>query len=498
MAAIGRRNRTTRTGRAGRQTIRAVVGGLAIAVVVGACSNAVATPGLTVGPSGIGPTQTAQILPTGIGETWPPAATVRDASGLFDVATGSTPRVVAAMDTVRTAGSELNDFGFDVFRRLDTSGNSCASPASIALALAMVRPGAKGETAAQMDTVMHAFGTPGQAALIAALQQLLNGQTYWQDPQTGMPGATPFTSGQAATQTLNVSDQVFSQKGMPLLPEFLNSLSSTFGAGVGLLDYKADPDGSRQVINKWVSQNTAGRIPQILDPPDITTSTRIALANAIYLKSPWTHPFQTSDTANKPFTTATGGSVSVPTMATELLLQYATGAGYRAVELPMGGDASSLSMLIVVPDNMASFVKGLTGSSLASIVTAEFQADVDLNLPRFSINSRVDLAETLQAMGMTDLFDDNRADLSGINGNVPEPLVVAKVIHQANIDVVEEGTTASAATVVIARAAAAAPPQSLPPKVTFHVDHPFIYLIREKTSGAVLFLGTVANPSTGS
>jgi serine protease inhibitor len=120
---------------------------------------------------------------------------------------------------------------------------------------------------------------------------------------------------------------------------------------------------------------------------------------------------------------------------------------------------------------------------------------VDLTLPRFSADFRTDLAGVLQAMGMTDLFDDMKADLSGINGNVPERLVIAKVIHQANIDVFEQGTTAAAATVVIGRATMGGDPV-VPPKATFHVDHPFLYLLRETTSGAVLFMGAIGNPSS--
>ncbi len=473
-----------------------VFAALAIALMVGACTGVAATPSPTPAPT---PSWMASLWPTGNAspslaalESALASPTAAGSPGVFALVMGEAGRVAPDMKGVGTAGSEIDDFGFDLLRRLDATGNSCASPTSIALALAMVRPGARGTTASQMDEVLHSFGAPGQEARIAALLQLLNSQTYYDDSDwvAAEPSATPDHTNKVPVVTLNVSDQVFSQQGMTLLPDYLNALSSGFGAGVGLLDYKTDPEGARLTINQWVSQNTGGRIPEILHYGDITTQTRIALANAIYLKAGWTHPFDPNVTANQAFTTAGGASVSVPTMAAEPWLSYAAGSGYRAVELPYGGDYSTLSMLVVVPDDMASFVAGLSSARLGQIDALEQTYDVDLALPRFSANTRVKLGEQLQAMGMTDLFDDNRADLSGIT--TAEPLVISEVIHQANIDVVEEGTTAAAATVATGRATAG--PVG-PPHVVFHVDRPFLYFIRERTSGAVLFMGRISDPS---
>jgi len=184
-------------------------------------------------------------------------------------------------------------------------------------------------------------------------------------------------------------------------------------------------------------------------------------------------------------------------MAMDQLLQYAAGKGYRAVELPMGGHFNgaygTLSMTIVVPDDMTSFVNGLTTAELAGIVSGARAYDVDLTLPRFSAESRVDLADALKAMGMTALFDPGIADLSGITTD--ERLAISKVIHEANIDVVEQGTTASAVTVAIGRATAGGGPPATPAHVQMHVDRPFLYFIREGTTGAVLFMGRIDDPS---
>jgi serpin B len=481
---------TLRIGRH-RTAPRGILAALSVAVLVGACAGSAATPVVTPGatptqPATLTPSATPQATPTGT-----PIPSARIVNGdSFDMAVGNGTQAAPDMAAVGTAGDAINDFGFDLLRRLDISGNSCSSPTSIALALAMVRPGARGETAAQMDTVLRSFGAPGSEARTAALIARLNAQTMYDPFNTPAPGnsAQPIV-------TLNVSDQIFGQTGMPLLPDYLDAIAAGFGAGIGQLDFAAAPEDARKVINAWVARNTANRIPEILQSGDITPMTRIALANAIYLNAGWVREFNEDNTTNRPFTTAAGTTVQVRTMAQEAWFEYAAGTGYRVVDMPLGGDTSTLSMTIIMPDDLASFVAGLSAAKLASIVAAEKTYDVSLTLPRFSAEFRTDLAAQLQAMGMTDLFSDAKADLSGINGNVPEPLVIAAVIHQANIDVFEKGTTAAAATVVIGRATTGGD-GTLPPKTTFHVDHPFLYLLRETTSGAVLFMGTIGSPSS--
>jgi serpin B len=421
--------------------------------------------------------------------------TTQDPGGEFAIALGKAGLLAPAADAGRLAGTEINDFGFDLLRRLDPTGNLCASPTSIALALAMVRPGARGLTATEMDKVMHDFGSTGQAAEIVALILALQSQTEYDDSGWGSndPAATPDHTGKQPVVELDVSNAAFAQKGMSLQQAYLDSLSSGFGAGLGLLDYKNDPEGARQIINKWASDRTKGRIPAVLQPGDIDTMTRLALANAIYLKAAWETQFDPNATKSLPFTRGDGSQVSVPTMAAERTLSYSAGTGYRAVVLPLG--SASLSMTIVVPDSMVSFVSGLTAAGLASIDFAAEKYDVDLTLPRFSAETRVDLASMLAAMGMPTLFDRNGADLSGIT--TVERLYVAKVIHQANIDVVEQGVTAAAVTPVSIRAGSAGP-VATPRHVQFHVDKPFLYFIREESTGAVLFMGRIGDPSAKS
>jgi serpin B len=409
--------------------------------------------------------------------------------GGYPVAVGMAPRLAPAGDGGAAAGAEINDFGVDLLRRLDSSGNLCVSPASIAFSLAMVRPGARGATATEMDTVFHDFGTPGQAAEIAALAAALQSRTLYDDSGSSStnPEATPNHSGEKPVGQLLVSNAVFSQWGMTLQQAYLDALSSWFGAGVGLVDYKTDLETARQIINRWASKWTGGRVPQILQPDEITNQTRIVLANAIYLKSTWHSQFDPDKTRSLPFYRPVG-QVSVPTMAIDGRFGYSAGAGYRAVELPLG---SGLSMTIVAPDDMKSYVRGLTGASLGDIFGNSKTYDVDLALPRFSAETRIDLADVLSAMGMPTAFTSH-ADLSGIT--LDEPLAIDKVIHQANIDVDEYGTMASAVTVTTGKPTAGGP-GTPPPHVQFHVDRPFLYFIRDRSSGAVLYMGRVDDPS---
>ena len=468
-----------------RRTTARVGAVLLTALVVAACASTTVTPTpkpkpTTTGNPSAQPTPSPSQLST---------ASPSGAPGDFALAMGAAQLLAPADDNGALAGREINDFGFDLLRRLDSKGNLCASPTSIALALAMVRPGARGGTATEIDAVLRSLGSTGSAGEIVALLASLEQRPIYE--QSGEISDTPFYAGQEPLVELDVSNQVFSQPGMTLEQAYLDALSSTFGAGVGLLDFAKDPEAARLVINRWASEETHGRIPSVLQPGDVNEFTRIALADAIYLRAGWQYPFDPKKTESLAFTRGDGSKVSVPTMALDQLLHYTAGKGYRAVELPY--EDSSLSMLIVLPDDMASFVSGLTAAKLATIVNAETAYDVGLTMPRFSAESRFDLGAVLAAMGMPTLFDSFRADLSGITHD--QKLYAQHVIHQANIDVVEQGSTAAAVTVVLVGGMGGGPTPTPPPHVKFHVDKPFLYFIRDAASGVVLFMGRIDDPS---
>jgi serpin B len=453
-----------------------------IAVVVAGCGSAAATP--SPSPVGPGPSLQSNPAPTAGGSQ---TAYPTLAPGDLTIARGNAAPAAPAADRGAAAAAQINDFGFDLLRRLDAKGNLVASPMSIALALGMTRPGAKGLTATEMDKVLHSFGADGQSAEIQALLTELASQNVYLDAD-GAPIVPPDPAKASPAVELSIADEAFVQKDLKLEDAYLNSLTSSYNAGVALVDYKNATETARKLINGWASDQTRGRIPNILNEGDIDTSTRLVLINAIYLKAAWDNEFDPSKTADRPFTTAAGTPTNVPTMAIDAHFNYAEGTGYRAIDLPYTLDG--LSMTVVVPDDMASFIAGLSDAQFRSIVGAESNADVDFQLPKFSLETRVSLVSALSAMGMPTAFDPSAADFSGMT--TQEPLYIGNVIHQANIDVVEEGTTAAAVTAVV-MAAGAAPAQ--PRKVTFHVDKPFLYFIHDNRSGAVLFMGRVDDPA---
>ena len=476
--------------RSGRGALESLFGLAAIAVIVAGCSSSATpapsmsmstAPSLTAAPT-LAPTPTEVPSPT----AWPSGQVVS-----YDIVKGTAGQAQPAADEGAAAGSQIDGFAFDLLAHLDAGGNLCYSPASIALALGMVRAGAKGTTATQMDTVLHNFGTSGQDAEIAALLQQLGAQTFYVDGD-GVPldpGATPNPSAPNPVMQLTVADQLFSQKGMTVDPAYLDRLSAAYGAGVGQLDFQNDPESARLTINKWADDNTNGRIRNVLQPGDVSPDTRLALANAIYLKANWADKFDPADTKPGQFTTSSGSKVSVPMMSTEYPFAYGAGSGYRVVSLPLEL-LGSLSVDFVVPENMASFQSQLTAARYSSMLTSMKTYDVSLWLPKYSVESRFDVASVLAAMGMPALFDPNSADLSGITTD--EKLFIQTVIHQANLDVDEEGVTAAAVTVALGLGGAGQPP----PHVDFKVDKPFLYFIRDRRSGTILFMGRVTDPTT--
>ncbi len=398
-------------------------------------------------------------------------------SGDVALARADVPRASADPAEAVDAGRSINAFGLELFRRAGAAGgNVVVSPASVALALAMARAGARGDTAAQMDTVLHDVATDAHAAWLNALDAAL----------TGRSGTFPDTAGTPQPVALRIANAPFSQRGMTLVKAYLEGLASRFGAGLRLVDYQADPEAARRTINAWVAEQTEQRIPELLAQGVITSDVRLALVNAIYLKAPWLTPFSPEATKPGTFTRTDGTTVEVPMMAGNLTLPYAEGTGWRAVELPYVG--GSLAMTIIVPDSMGTFETSLTPELLAEITGGLAERPVQLTFPKFGIESKVDLATTLAAMGMPLAFDPDRADFSGIT--TEERLFISAVIHQANIDVDEKGTEAAAATAVIMRAT------SEPGEpVTLRVDRPFLFALRDVPTGTILFLGRVADPS---
>jgi serpin B len=395
---------------------------------------------------------------------------------LVTLAKANVPRASADPALAQDAAGAINAFGVDLYLRLATDGNVVVSPASIALALGMARAGALGTTATEMDAVLHDLATDDHAAWLNALDAALGSRT----------GTFPDANNESQPVTLRIANAPFAQRDMQLVDAYLEALASRFGAGLQLVDYRADSEAARKTINGWVADQTEQRIPELLVPGTITPDVRLTLVNAIYLKAAWLTPFAEEATKSGVFTRLDGSTVNVPLMHGGGSLLYASGEGWQAVELPYVG--GSLAMTVIVPDDFAAFGQGLTPELLAEITGLLEGRTVILTFPKFGIESKVDLASTLAALGMPTAFEPGVANFSGIT--TQEQLFISAVVHQANIEVDEKGTTASAATAVV-MLGSAAPAEP----VTLTVDRPFLFALRDVPTGAVLFLGRLTDPS---
>ena len=378
---------------------------------------------------------------------------------------------------VRALTTSNRDFAFAFYAKVsDTPGNLFLSPHSISTALAMTYAGAEGTSETQIADALS-FDLP-EVELHPAFNQLdldLESRAELPDDYEG----DGFE--------LSVVNATWGQQGYPLKSSYLDTLAVNYGAGVHLMDFGADPDGSREVINDWVEEQTNDRILDLLPAGSITGDTKLVLTNAIYFKASWGTPFEVSNTTDDAFTTQSGSSVTVPTMHGSLETLYADADGYEIAELPYLGD--QLSMTLIVPDagNFDTIEAGLDRAFFDAATSGLNSYELTLALPKFQFRSNIDAATPLKALGMTAPFSSGEADFSGITDE--SRLYISSVIHQAFVDVNEEGTEAAAATAVVFA------DTSVPEQATLTVDRPFLFAIRDRVSGAVLFLGRVSDPS---
>jgi serpin B len=350
----------------------------------------------------------------------------------------------------------LRDFGYHLNRlTADPSQNWVVSPLSIAYAFSMARAGAGGETAAEIDRVFGFPPTGRDEAFNAVTRQVVP------------------TDRRA---TVLIGNALFAQQGLPIGKPFLGTLAAQYGAGVYTVDFRS-PDAAK-TINEWVRQQTADRIRKLFDQLD--SDTRLVLANAVYLKAEWEHPFLTTQPA--PFKLA-GNTRQVPTMQVDTDMRYAKGPGWQAVELPYAH--SDLAMRIMIPTAGHSPDDLLTADSMASVGSALQPAYVDLAMPSWNFGTDIDLADPLVRLGMGQAFAPG-ADFSGIRPG----LFISQAVHRADITVDERGTTAAAVT-GIGMAVSARVDQP----VVVRADHPFAFAIVHRPTGLPLFVGHVADPA---
>jgi serpin B len=379
---------------------------------------------------------------------------------------------------VQTLVRGWSRFAVDLYQRLAPAGEGAAagnlvvSPSSVATVLAMVLPGARGATADEIDRMLRSgLDAERAAAAAGALDSVL--------------------AQQAETDELDlrISNAVWTQDGLPLHQDWVRMLTAAFRAGIRQVDFRHDPEAARRAINRLVSEQTAGKIAELFEAGAIDADCRLVLTNAIYLQARWLYAFDPGETRPEPFQRLGGGAVEVAMLHRQGRLDYAQGEGWRAVELPYRG--GRLVMDVVVPDEggFDRFRGGLDADRLGEMLESLDSREVRLALPKFSFDSDLDLGAPLRALGMHTAFS-NGADFSGITDR--DRLRIDRVVQRAHVEVDERGTTAAAATGTTMRLVSMVVPS---PPVELRVDHPFLFAVRDRTSGALLFLGQVTDPS---
>jgi serpin B len=356
--------------------------------------------------------------------------------------------LIAATDT----------FGLDLLAApaLADRPNLVVSPMSVSVALQMVGTGAAGETAEQINKVLHL-------------------------PE----GVRPRSP--AVDQTdLKVSNTAWTQRGLKIKPGYSDALRTQFSTAMNEADFIADPTGARGRINQTVADQTAGRITDLFPATSITQDTRLVVTNALYLKAAWAREFPRNKTKDATFTRPDGSVVTVPMMHNDPFkepkakLGYAEGPGYQVVTLPYRG--GKLAFTVIVPAT----VDALRDKGIASLLSEVHPADVQLAMPRFTARSAMDLSEVLAEAGMPAAFMPG-ADFSGITDDAD--LRIASVQHKTFVQVDEEGTEAAAATGIDVQAVSAQQ------TYTVTVDRPFLFVITDTATGAPLFLGKITDPT---
>jgi len=395
-----------------------------------------------------------------------------------DIVSSDKPRSTATVGKADLASlvDGNNTFAFGLYGALKgTQGNLFYSPYSISQALAMTYAGARDTTEKEMATTLH-FTLP-QDRLHSTFNSL--------DQQLKTRGQDAKGKDDKGFR-LNIVNAIWGQTGYNFLTEYLDTLAQNYGAGLRTLDFRSEPESSRQTINKWVEDQTEQRIKDLLKVGDIDPLTRLVLTNAIYFNAAWANSFEKSLTQPASFHLLDGSTVEVPMMRQSERMGYAAGDGYQAVSLPY--DGSELEMVVMLPDQgkFAEFEQSLDAGKTDTIIKSIAPAQVSLSLPRFKYESEFSLGDVLYDMGMPTAFT-SLADFSGMTGN--RELSISKVVHKAFVDVDEAGTEAAAATAVVMRVTAM-PVEPL--EVT--VDRPFIFIIRDIQTGSVIFIGRVVNP----
>ena len=362
-------------------------------------------------------------------------------------------------------------FALDLYRELrDLPGNLFLSPYNISLCLAMAYAGARGETQREMAE-----------ALRFSLSQDLLHPTF-----SALDRGLRDRAARAGI-TLATANAFWGQEGWPFRASYKDLLAELYRAELFGVPFATNPEGSRGEINAWMSDQTRGKIPEILSSGSLNELTRFVLTSAIYFYSTWKYQFDPALTRDRDFYLLDGSVVQVPMMQSEEITVaygdgYVDGIVYEAIELPYTCGAFSMVLLVPERGKFREFEEALTAETLTAALSGLYSVDLLVVMPKFTFRSKFSLAEALAKLGMPSAFS-LQADFSGMEET--GTLFIGDVVHEAFIAVDEEGTEAAAATAIPFVGSA-------PWEIV--VDRPFVFLIRNRGTGTILFLGRVVDP----
>jgi len=392
-----------------------------------------------------------------------------------------------AAEPASTAATAINALGVDLLHQAGRpEGNFLISPISIESALAMTYVGADGVTRDEMTKALHLPKDYAEwSRSYVALQASLDDTT------------SPSAESAASPVVLTVANRLFGQAGYDMRAPFLSMLKDFYRAPFGAMDFRTDAAGAARDINDWVASKTGGHIRDLIPGGALNDQTRLVLINAIYFKAPWAQEYSAGATQLRPFHVAGGAAVNVPTMTGKHFLGYAKLDGFTVVAIPyLGGD---LQFLILLPDTvngLRALEAKLLPSLLADFARLPDGAEVILFLPKFTLEPPpLPLARELQSLGMKSAFNQpigsaNFERMAPRRGN--DYLYLTQVFHKTFLKLDEHGTEAAAATGAAMRTSGMRRENPIPIQVK--VDHPFLFAIQHRWSGACLFLGWVNDP----
>ncbi len=367
-------------------------------------------------------------------------------------------------------------FAFDLFHQLNCQkGNCFFSPYSISTVFGMASVGARGDTAKEMQKVLYLTPYSYQAA--GQFAQYLTVHSDAKD-----------------ASFIDLANDIWVQDGLNLLPEFQENLQNQYQTKLHTVNFEKQPLNSIKIINEWVASHTNNKIQQLLSSAEVTDKTRLVLTSAIYMKGNWVHEFDQKGTNKAPFYAIEKHPIQVDMMNQTAKFLFYSDENFSMVEMPYlnrSRNGPQLSMVILLPNErngLENLEKDFTVNNWHQWIGEMKSHRVHLSLPKFKIEDKIDLNQTLIELGMTKVFN-SQADFSGITGN--KDLFISKAIHKSFLNVDEKGTEAAAASGISMNLTSVLIPE---PTQEFLVDHPFIFLIMERNTGAILFMGRVIQP----